>query len=392
MTYLPFAVAEFEGRLARVRQAMAEQSLDLLILSDPCNFYYLSGYEAWSFYVQQYLLVSLDAERPIWLGREMDARGAGLTTWLKPADIHTYPDSYVQSAERHPAQFLARFLEARRWDRGRIGVESQSYYLTAKSQKLLEAELPNATIQDASLMVNWVRAVKSPAEIDYMRQAARIVEQAMATAIHHTRPGVRQCDVAGEVYRALMQGTPEYGGQYASSPPFMPSGDRVDTPHLSWTDAPYGDSGQANFELVGCRHRYHTQLSRTVALGKPSQTLLDLEKASLDGIAAALEAVKPGAVAADIEAAWSQAAGRHGVRKAARVGYAVGIAYPPTVGEQTISLRPEDRTVLQEGMTFHLMPAVWQEGASIVITEPFVVTATGAETFCRFERRLFSTS
>ncbi|MDG2521215.1 Xaa-Pro peptidase family protein [Caulobacter segnis] len=388
---LAFTREEFEARLAKVRAAMVERSLDLLILSDPCNFYYVAGYEAWSFYVQQYLLVRADDDRPVWLGREMDARGARLTTWLRDEDLHTYPDSYVQSDERHPGQFLANFLRERGWHKGRIGVESQSYYLTAKTQKVLEAELGDAAIVDASLLVNRVRAVKSPAEIEYMRQAARIVEGAMATAIQHTRPGVRQCDVAAEIYRALMRGTPDFGGQYASSPPFMPSGERVDTPHLSWTDQPYASEGQANFELVACRHRYHTQLSRTVSLGRPTDTQRRLEAAALEGIEAALTAARPGARACDVEAAWREAAARHGVRKSARVGYAVGIAYPPTVGEQTISLRPEDRTVLEPGMTFHLMPAVWQEGASIVITEPFVVTETGAETFCRFERKLFWT-
>lgn len=384
-----FETSEFEARLVRVRAAMAAQELDLLILSDPCNFYYVSGYEAWSFYVQQYLIVTADGGRPIWLGREMDARGARLTTWLQDEDIHTYPDTYVQSAERHPAQFLAAFLAERGLDKGRIGTELQSYYLTAKTQAVLEASLPNATLVEASLLVNWIRSKKSPAEVTLMRQGAKIVESAMRTAVDTTRPGVRQCDVAAEIYRALMRGTAEYGGQYAASPPFMPTGERVDTPHLSWTDAPYQTGGQANFELVAARHRYHTPLARTVFLGKPPQALLDLEKAALDGIEAALAAAKPGATAADVESAWQKAAGRHGVHKAARCGYGIGIAYPPTIGELNVSLRPEDKTVLEEGMTFHLMPAVWQENASIVITEPFVVTATGSDTLCNFERRLF---
>ena len=386
---LTFETAEFEARLARVHAAMAAQGLDVLVLSDPCNIYYVSGYEAWSFYVQQYLVVPADGGRPMWVGREMDARGARLTTWLQDGDIHTYPDTYVQSAERHPGQFLASFLGERGLDKGRLGTELQSYYLTAKTQAVLAAALPNADLVDASLLVNWIRLRKSPAELALMRQGARIVESAMRTAIEHTRPGVRQCDVAAEIYRAQMRGTAEYGGQYTASPPFMPTGERVDTPHLSWTDAPYEVGGQANFELVAARHRYHTPLARTVFLGKPPAALLDLEKAALDGIAAALDAAKPGVTAAYVEAAWQKAAGRHGVHKAARCGYGIGIAYPPTIGELNASLRPEDRTVLEPGMTFHLMPAVWQAEASIVITEPFVITDTGSDTLCSFERRLF---
>jgi Xaa-Pro aminopeptidase len=93
--------------------------------------------------------------------------------------------------------------------------------------------------------------------------------------------------------------------------------------------------------------------------------------------------------AAEVEQLWQAAAGRHGVQKAARCGYSIGIAFPPTFGEQTISLRPGDETVLEPNMTLHLMPAVWQRGASLAITEPLVITANGCEPLCAFERKLF---
>lgn len=389
MTQATFDAAEYATRLARVRQRMAERRLDLLILTDPCNLYYLSGYDAWSFYVPQYLLVAADATHPIWFGRAMDLRGAEITTGYDAAALEAYPDDYVQAADRHPAQLLAALIDRRGWGGARIGVELSSYYLTAVGHAQLKAGLPRADFVDASLLVNWVRLIKSPAEIDCMRVAGKIVEGAMRTAIETIDAGVRQCDVAAEIYRALIAGTPEHGGQYASSPPLMPSGERVATPHLSWTDAPYRVGEQTNFELVASRHRYHMPLSRSVFLGRPSPRLRSLEQAALDGIDAALDAARPGATAADVEAAWQGAAGRYGVRKPARCGYAIGIAYPPTFGEQTASLRPADRTVLEPGMTFHLMPGLWLDGESIVITEPFVVTATGAEPFCAFERKLF---
>jgi ectoine hydrolase len=390
MTTAVFDAAEYADRLARVRREMAVRGLDVLVLSDPCNLYYLSGYEAWSFYVPQYLIVPADDSHPVWFGRAMDLRGAEITTGYPADAIHAYPDNYVQSAERHPADLLAAMLVERGWAKARIGIETASYYLTVQAHQHLQRGLPGASLVDASLLVNWVRLVKSPAEIALMRQAGRIVERAMTVATDHIAVGVRQCDVAAEIYRALISGTPEYGGQYASSPPLMPCGERVATPHLSWTDDPYQAGQQTNFELVASRHRYHMPLSRSVYLGQPSPRLRELEHAALDGIDAVFAMARPGVTAAEVEAAWQTAAARHGVRKPARCGYAIGIAYPPTFGELTASLRPGDETVLEEGMTFHLMPGLWLDGESIVITEPFVVTASGAEPFCGFPRRLFA--
>lgn len=382
-----FDEAEYVRRQAMVRQAMTDRGIDLLIVSDPCNLYYLCGYDAWSFYVPQVLLLGHEGG-PVWIGRAMDAAGAKITTRLPADDIRAYGDEYVQSATRHPVDFIIEEIRARGWGSARTGLEIGNYYLGARAYlAFADAFVPDQMV-DASLLVNWVRSVKSPAELDYMRQAARIVEGAMQAAYDTIRPGVRECDAAAEIYRALIGGTSDYGGNYASSPPLMPSGDQVHTPHLSWTDQPYQAGAQVNLELVASRHRYHTPLGRSVLLGNPSPELLRLEAALCDGIEAALAFIRPGVTAAEIDAVWQEAAGKHGVRKAARCGYSIGIAYPPTFGEQTISIRPGDETEMRAGMTLHLMPAVWLGSESLVMTEPFIVTDQGAECLCRFPRRL----
>ena len=385
---LLFSIDEYQQRIVNVRRRMERDALDVLVISDPCNMYYLTGYEAWSFYVPQYLIVCLSG-RPVWLGREMDVRGALLTTWLDNDCIESYADSFVQAENRHPAEVLCSVLADLGVSKGRIGLEYSNYYLTATAYQTIVSLLPNAIVCDASLLVNWVRLVKSDAELDVMREAATLVENAMQVAVSKINPGLRQSVLAGEIYRALIGGTEEFGGQYASSPPFMPSGERYATPHLSWTDRCYADNTSTNFELVASRHRYHVPLSRSVFIGKPPMRLQALESAALEGLDAALSIIRPGVLAADIEAAWQNGASRYKVQKNARCGYPIGIAYPPTFGEQTVSLRPEDMTVLKKGMAFHLMTGVWQELRSIVITEPFVVTDNGVELLCSFPRKLF---
>ena len=111
----PFSAPEYARRLALVRRAMAARDMDLLFLEDPSNMAWLTGYDGWSFYVHQGVIVSHDQD-PIWWGRSQDANGAVRTVWMDDARVTAYPDNYVQSTERHPMQHLAaaRFISVGR--------------------------------------------------------------------------------------------------------------------------------------------------------------------------------------------------------------------------------------------------------------------------------------
>jgi Xaa-Pro aminopeptidase len=103
-----------------------------------------------------------------------------------------------------------------------------------------------------------------------------------------------------------------------------------------------------------------------------------------------LDAVRPGVVCEELAQVWSRVIARHGIEKDSRIGYPVGIGYPPTWGELTCSLRAGDRTVLEPNMTFHCIPAIWMDSYGLVISESFVVTEAGAHTFADFPRKLFA--
>src|SRR5690606_29490800 len=125
--------------------------------------------------VHQAVIVPLSGA-PVWFGRGQDAAGAKRTTWLPHDDIVSYADHYVQSTERHPMDVLAGILAQRGYGSQSIGVEMDNYWFSAAAFAALQTHLPNARFVDATALVNWERAVKSPTEIDYMRKAARIVE------------------------------------------------------------------------------------------------------------------------------------------------------------------------------------------------------------------------
>lgn len=385
----PFDDAEFARRLAAVKQRMSDRGIDLLLIADPANMNFLTGYDGWSFYVHQMVAVALEAEQPMWIGRRQDAPGARESTWLDDGEIVGYPDHYVHSTERHPMDFVARVMVDRGWAKGTVAVESDAYYYTAAADAALRRGLPNCRFVDAALLVNWVRAIKSEAEIALMRQAARIAERAMQTAVDVIAPGVRQCDAVAEITAAQIRGLPEFGGEYAAIVPLLPTGTASAAPHLTWTDRPFETGAGTIIELAGCRRRYHCPMARTVYLGTPPQKWHDLAEMVVEGIGYALEAAKPGNTCADIEAAWRKALEPTGLVKESRLGYPTGVNYPPDWGEHTMSLRPGDTTVLQPNMTFHLIPGMWLDDWGIEISECIRITETGAEPFCGFERRLF---
>jgi ectoine hydrolase len=385
---LNFSRAEYAERLARTRRAMERAGIDLLIVTDPSNMHWLTGYDGWSFYVHQCVLVPPDGE-PIWYGRGQDANGAKRTAYLSHDHIIGYPDHYVQSTERHPMDLLSKIIEERGWDRGTIAVEMDNYYFSAAAYMSLTKHLPNATFKDALSLVNWQRAVKSPTEIEYMRRAGRIVAAMHQRILEKVEPGIRKSDLVAEIYDASLRGVGEYGGDYAAIVPLLPSGEEASAPHLTWDDRPMRSGEGTFFEIAGCYKRYHCPLSRTVFLGQPTQEFLDAEKAVLEGMEEGLAAARPGNTCEDIANAFFAVLRRYGIVKDNRTGYPIGLSYPPDWGERTMSLRPGDRTELQPGMTFHFMTGLWLENMGLEITESIVITETGADCLSNVPRQLF---
>ncbi|QBR02449.1 ectoine hydrolase DoeA [Paraburkholderia pallida] len=386
---LPFARSEYDVRIAKTRKAMQQAGIGLLIVTDPSNMYWLTGYDGWSFYVHQCVLLAQEGD-PVWFGRGMDANGAKRTTFLAHDHIIGYPDDYVQSTERHPMDYLAcEVVSARGWDALRIGVELDNYYFSAAAYAALQRHLPGARWVDATALVNWQRAVKSPREIEYMRVAAGIVEKMHAHILETVEPGMKKADLVARIYATGIAGVDEHSGDYPAIVPLLPSGPDAAAPHLTWDDSVFTSNAGTFFEIAGCYRRYHCPQSRTVYLGKPPRHFLDAESAVLEGIEAGLAAAKPGNVCEDIANALYAVLRKSGIEKSHRCGYPIGASYPPDWGERTMSLRPGDRTVLEPGMTFHFMPGLWLDDWGLEITESILITETGVETFCRTPRKLF---
>lgn len=389
---LDFSSEEYAARLAVVRAAMDRAGVEVLFTCDPSNMAWLTGYDGWSFYVHQGVLVGPEGD-PVFWGRNMDAVGAAKTCYMGLADIHGYSDDYVMSTERHPMQDLAGLIHRYGWQAKRLGVELENYYYSAKAHQVLAAEL-GSDIADATALVNWCRAVKSETELAYMRRAAKISELMQAKILEVFEPGKRKNEVVAEIYHTAIWGGEDasgrFGGDYAAICPLLPTGDEAAAAHLTWNDKPVPDNSGTFFEISGCYRRYHAPLCRTIWLGKPPADVARTEAIVLKGIDAGIDAARPGNAAGDVARAFYAVLNRHGVEREGRCGYPIGLSYPPDWGERTYSIRPSDTTILQPNMTFHFMPALWMAEWGLEITETLLIGASGRATpLSDYPRKLF---
>jgi ectoine hydrolase len=388
LSNLHFSHEEYQARLARTRKAMEKAGIDILFVEDPSNMAWLTGYDGWSFYVHQGVLVFPD-EDPIWWGRGQDRNGAIRTAWIAEDRMIPYADHYVQSTERHPMQTLAEIIRSKGYGNKRLGLELENYYFSAKAYLTLQQELPNAKLVDATALVNWRRAVKSKQEIEYMGRAARIVEAMHKRIREVAEPGLRKCDIVAEILNTGVRGVGDFGGDYAAIVPLTPSGKDASAAHLTWDDRPMKSGEGTYFEIAGCYNRYHAPLSRTLFLGEPPAGMQKAEDAVLEGLEAGLNAARPGNTCGEVAKAFFDVLRKHGVEKDSRTGYPVGISYPPDWGERTMSLRQNDTSVIKENMTFHFMPAIWTDDWGFETSETIRIRAQGpAECLADVSREL----
>jgi len=384
-----FATSEYDRRLSKTRRAMASAGLDALFVTDPSNQAWLTGYDGWSFYVHQGVIVTLQGE-PIWWGRNMDMFGGRRTCWMHHDNIRGYGDHFVQSTQVHPMQDLAQQLKACGLEKACIGVEMENYYYSAKAHAVLSAELSQATLKDATALVNWQRLVKSSDEIDFVRKAARISEKVIETAIERADVGVRKNELVADIMHAGITGVGEDWGDYPAIVPLTPSGLDATAAHLTWNGDPMRADEATFFELSGCYRRYHAPLCRTVYLGTPSDAIRRVEAAQIEGLEAGIDAARAGNRTCDIANAFMAVMQKYGIERTGRMGYSVGLSYPPDWGERTASIRSEDDTVLEPGMCFHFMPALWLDDWGLETTETLLINDSGAaQTLCDIPRQLF---
>ncbi len=372
-----FPRAELDRRVAALQERLRADGIDLLLTSGPENIFYLTGQQTPGYYTFQCLAVPA-AGRPFHVLRGLETMNARANTYLE--DIVGYPD------DAHPAQVLAQALKARGFAGKRVAIDRNAWFLTVNLYDRLVAEV--GPLLDGSGLVERLRRVKSPLELEQIRKAARANDAGMRAGLAAVRAGATENDVAA----AVMQATIAAGSEYVGMEPFVASGPRSGIPHSTWRRRRIERGDVVIIESAGCWNRYHAALFRTVAVGDIPARARDMYRVCQDALVAAIEQLRAGRTCADVhnaaQAVIDRAGHTAGYRK--RTGYSLGISFAPDWGEGGIlSLYRGVDVPLEPGMVFHV-PITLREYAkwTVAVSETVVVTTAGPETLSTIGREL----
>lgn len=380
-TDIAFPMVEYERRLSDLRRRMEERGIDAMVVTTPHNICYLTGFDSVGYYYFHAMVFPLNGE-PFSVPRLLEDSGVQAYTWIE----HSRPYRDYED----PMDVLAKALGEFGLLDKRIGFERSCWFFTAVQQERLFAKIPNTKFFDHSGIVEEGRLIKSEYEIDLMRRAARTTEAGMRAGIEAVRIGTSENDIAAEIQYAMTKA----GSEWPGIAPFVASGPRGAIGHATWSGRIIQPDEFIFLEIAGAIHRYHAPIMRTVTVGKIDATILEGEQVVIEAINSAIDAIKPGVKAEDIDTLTRQIIGKSsfGAQQASRVAYSVGIGMSPDWGEgQILSMQPKETRELRANMTFHLIPWVQIPGkGGLGITETIRVTETGCEVITNFEQKIFS--
>ncbi len=380
MKELAFSREEYTRRLAAVQEGMREAHVDGLLLFDPENLFYLTGFETVGYSAFQLALVLASGE-PQLLVREMERAGARRSSWLT-AEPAIYGDDDA------PAEAAVALLRTQGLAGARIGLNTRSRFLPVDAYRRFQAGLETADFVDEPGLVERARMIKSPLEVDCIRHAARYTEVGMAAAMDRIHAGAMDNEVGAAAAAALFAA----GSEYLSADPIVTVGPRSGVAHTTFARRRITPGDAILLEIGAVHHRYAGPLMRSAVAGPPSDLIRRMYDTCDRALDAALRTMRPGVTGAQVHAACQQVIDEAGFepnfRK--RTGYSVGVGFAPDWGEgHIVHLSRAAQTPLQPGMVFHLPPALREEGvAGVGCSETVLVTEDGVEVLTSFSRSL----
>jgi len=383
-----FKREEYQMRISKLTSMMSKNHYKMIIICSPQNINYFTGFDGWSFYVPQFLIVFLkgnDYHTKLVL-RGMDSSAGLSTTYLPQDDILYYPDKYIDNTECHPIELIDNMLReihggSSSFRLTRVGLESDATYFRARYLNEL-LRLGYTQLLDATLKINEIRMIKSQAELEYIRRASVIADMVMDTAITHICSGNTGAYVASKIAEVQYN----FGTPVAICPMVMVDEDGA---HMNWTNDIFKKGQKVFLELAASYHHYHCPISRCVVVGeKADEETTRIGNIILQSLTNALDMVRIGNAMDDVYWAFENTMNENGLSKRSRIGYSFGLGFVPDWGENTFSIRPDDNRKIQENMCIHLI-AGCGDSWGVQMSESIIVKKDGPEMICGFPRNVF---
>jgi len=365
-----FELPEFEQRRTKVRKVMADQGIDTLVLHSPSNIFYLCGHHTLNLWDYQCLVVPLESEpfMLLWHFEEGRFAATAVGTGLE-----------LFGSDRDPIEQTRVSLEQHSLKQGIIGLEKGSHYLSANHCEALTDALSPAKVIDGTGVVEQVRMVKSAAELELIRQAARGTDDAMRAALAVIREGVRDTEIAAAAMASMVANDTQAFSVY----PMVAVGYRSGIPHHSHAGVRVKRGDPIFLEYSPAIHWYHAPLMYSAVIGDPpafAETMGDTGAAALQAM---FDAMRPGVRANDVASAGKAEVDkiRDRIHFHDVFAYSVGIGFPPTWLEDTgFGILMSNDRPLEAGMVFHFPMTLRVKGEyGVGQSRTVIVTETGAE-------------
>jgi len=318
---LHFTREEFAQRQQRTIEQLKNRQLDGLLMFRQESMYYLSGYDSFGYVFFQCLYLGADG-RLMLLTRAPDLRQARHTSVIE--DIRIWEDR----ADADPAVQLKEILQQFGCRGRKLGVEYDAYGLTAKNGKLLEAALSDfCALADASDVVSRLRLVKSAAEMEYVRQAARLADLACDEAYRLTGPGADEGDILAAMQGVIFAG----GGDYPGNEFIIGSGADALLCRYKSGRRKLDPQDQLTLEWAAAYRHYHAAMMRTIPVGRATDLHRKMHTVTMEAMDACMAALAPGRPIGEVFDAYARVCDAAGMRshRLNATGYSMGTTFAP---------------------------------------------------------------
>ena len=378
---LHFTERELADRREKVVAELQHRGLAALLIFKQESMYYLTGYDTTGYSQFQCLYLGADGKLVL-LTRSADLRQARLTSVI--ADVRIWLDS----ADSNPGQDLWQILEEQGCRGRRLGIELDAWCLTGKRWDNVRAAIEGRSeYEDSSELVSRLRLIKSDSELEYVRKAAALADDALAAAQRLAKAGTPEQEVLTGMQSAVFQG----GGDYPASRFIIGSGENALMVRNFTGYRTLDAHDQLQLEFGGAYRHYHSCLMRTILTGEPSELQLAMHSACCDALQACKDAARPGSTFGDIFSAHADSLDQSGFRehRLNACGYSLGALYPPTWMDWPM-IYGDNPVVLQPNMVIfmHMILLDWDHRLAMSVGDTVLVTASGCETLTKMGTNL----
>ena len=367
-----FTKEEFTERKSKTIQELKKQGLDALLIFRQESMYWLTGYDTMGFVFFQCLILTTKGD-VVLLTRAPDLRQAQNTSIIDDIRI------WIDKDKSNPTNELKNILLELGLEKSNLGVEYEAYGLTGRNAIKLNNSLKNfATLHDKSELISYFRAVKSPAEIVYVKKAAELADKALDEVWKIAKPGVSEAKILAEMQKVVFEG----GGDYPANEYIVGSGHNALLCRYQSEKRILSNPDQLTIEWAGTFKHYHSAMMRTIPIGKVNPKHFKMHEACLEALSNCEKKLKPGNKVGDVFDTHAETVDKLGFKRSRMnaCGYSLGTTFAPNWMDWPM-LYTENPYIIQPGNVFfmHMILMDSENQLAMNLGETYLVKQLGNE-------------